>query len=174
MAMNKDKQDIVGEEDRLWLAEHGYLVTAMDGPECLACTDLLEPVTLQDGEVLFEEGEPDDQLFIIHRGTVEMGQISNPRGWVNFGAYGSVYLEDTDVGTPVWLKRARLQEGDCAGELGFVVGAPHAMTARAKGEVQVYRLNAENIKTLAARSTSFCQCMDTALAKTQQKIAAAA
>ncbi len=178
MITTKDKIDLMGEENRHWLAEHGYLVTSMGAPECDACTESLAPITLQDGEALFKEGEADDRLFIIREGEVEMRQAAHPHRWVNFGIYGNMDMDDQDSeennAFPICLKRTYLHEGDCAGEMGFVVGSPHAMTARACGEVKVFCLDSDHVKSLAEKSMLFCQCVDTALAKTQQKIASAA
>ncbi|MEO5339130.1 MAG: cyclic nucleotide-binding domain-containing protein [Magnetococcus sp. MYC-9] len=171
MNTNGHGKGVLAEEERAWLAEHGYLLTTMAEPECVAFLDLLDPVRLRSGDLLFAEGDPDDRLFIIRQGTVEMGQLSSPRNWVDFGPYGCVALDDSDH-LAVWLRRADLREGDCAGELGFAMGQPHLLTARARGDVLLFRLDAEDVKRLADKNSRFCHCLAKALAKTFQSVAA--
>ena len=175
MTMTRSKSGVTGDKGQRWLAEHGYLMSTMTDSECKAFTESLEPVVLRDGEVLFAEGDPDDRLFIIRHGEVVMGKSDHPHHLVNFGVYGSMDMDDADSKVyPICLQLTNLKEGDCAGEVGILDCAPHAMTARAKGNVQVYCLDAEHIKQLEAKNPLFCQCVDGALAKTQHKIALAA
>jgi len=82
---------------------------------------------LESGEVLFEEGSSDDELFIILGGKLAVSRDSG-RGFSN-----TLHL---------------LSPGDLAGESGFLDGKPHSATLRAVGTTQVLSLKRDKLESL--------------------------
>ncbi|MFP4154334.1 MAG: Crp/Fnr family transcriptional regulator [Halothiobacillaceae bacterium] len=82
---------------------------------------------LDSGEVLFEEGESDDELFIILSGKLAVSRASG-RGFSN-----TLHL---------------LGPGSLAGESGFLDSKPHSATLRAVGQTEVMSLKREKLESL--------------------------
>ncbi|MEO5351621.1 MAG: cyclic nucleotide-binding domain-containing protein [Magnetococcus sp. XQGC-1] len=174
MIGTSSRKRVTGKKDIDWFAAHGYGVDTMKKSECMECLEFFNPVSLRNGEFLFTEGEPDDQLFIIRDGAVEMGQLAAPRHSIDFGPYGPVTFADDEERTlNDWLRLVILREGECAGEVGFVAHEPHKLAARARGDVELFQVDARNIHGLAGKSALLCRHLAMALAMTHQKIALA-
>ncbi|MEO5341533.1 MAG: cyclic nucleotide-binding domain-containing protein [Magnetococcus sp. MYC-9] len=170
--IDTDKKGALGNKEVDWFVAHGYGLAAMEKPECVDCLEFFNPVSLRGGEFLFTEGEPDDQLFIIREGTVEMGQLSDARRLIDFGPYGRVAFDDEENSTADnWLRSFLLREGECAGEVGFVANKTHRWAAQARSNVELFQVDARNIDRLMGRSRLVCQHLAIALARTHQKIA---
>jgi len=82
---------------------------------------------LESGETLFEEGQSDDELFIILSGRFAVSRDSG-RGFSN-----TLHL---------------LSPGDLAGESGFLDSKPHSATLRAVGNSEVLTLKREKLESL--------------------------
>lgn len=90
-------------------------------------------VAYSDGQVVFEQGDSGDEMFIIEDGQVE------------------ILFEDDD-GDSVSL--ALLDRGDFFGEMAVLDGAPRTATARAKGECRVLPLRGEQFTEMLKRNPS--------------------
>ena len=82
---------------------------------------------LSDGEFLFEDGTSDDSLHVILAGKVE---VVKRTGDDNFASL------------------AVLREGELAGELSFIDGAPHTVGLRALCETRVLSLTRDSFEKM--------------------------
>ncbi|MGB1109051.1 MAG: cyclic nucleotide-binding domain-containing protein [Gammaproteobacteria bacterium] len=82
---------------------------------------------LNDGEVLIQDGELDNSLYVVVSGALSVEKLDDD------GAVHQLYL---------------IEEGKLAGELGFVDGNEHTATLRAKGQTEVLTLGREPFETL--------------------------
>lgn len=174
MMSTSTRKRVMEKKDIDWFGAHGYSVDTMKKSECLECLEFFNPISLRNGEFLFTAGEPDDQLFIIRDGAVEMGQLAAPRHSIDFGPYGPVTFDDDEERVlNDWLRLVILREGECAGEVGFVAHQTHKLAARARGDVELFQVDARNIRGLTGKSALICRYLAMALAMTHQKIASA-
>ena len=83
---------------------------------------------LTDGEVLINQGDRDDRLFVVVSGALEVGQ-SAPEGggWVSF---------------------ARLIPGQIVGELGFLENSERTASVRASGDTVAVSLRRTDLESL--------------------------
>lgn len=81
---------------------------------------------LKDGELLVAEGQADDALFLLARGSLEVISDSS-------GSQETVYV---------------MKEGECAGTRAFVDRTPRKATLRAKGEATVYAMKPDAFEAL--------------------------
>jgi CRP-like cAMP-binding protein len=84
---------------------------------------------LEDGYAFFQPQELSDRLYIIARGEVEVLNPNTPR-----------------------KKPLILARGDALGELSFVTGAPHTVTAVAKTDVAVWVLRKQDFEEMLQQS----------------------
>lgn len=83
--------------------------------------------TLKDDEILFEEGQVDHTLHIVASGKL-------------------LITRNAGGGEPLILHV--IQEGDLAGEMGFVGGRPHSATVRATGRPTVCSFDRNDFEAL--------------------------
>ncbi|HXI02674.1 MAG TPA: cyclic nucleotide-binding domain-containing protein, partial [Candidatus Saccharimonadales bacterium] len=76
-------------------------------------------VKLRAGDLVFNEGDPGTEMYIVQSGAVEI---------YNEGARGRRVL-------------ALMEKGDFFGEMALLDGAPHAATARAVEDVELIEIN---------------------------------
>ncbi len=88
---------------------------------------ILTSRTLQDGEVLIEEGRADNALHVIARGRLEVSRR------VAGGEFITLHV---------------LKEGDLAGAMGFIDGAGHSATLKAMGEVTIFSMERAAFESL--------------------------
>ena len=77
---------------------------------------------LADGELLFQEGEVADAMYVILRGAIEIFQ----------------YLPDGNE-----MSLAKLSEGDVFGEIAVIDGQPRSASARTRGTTELFALDRE-------------------------------
>lgn len=82
---------------------------------------------LQDGEFLISEGKADDSLHVLLSGKLEVVKSAGA------GEFASLAI---------------LREGDLAGELSFIDGAPHTVGLRALCETRVCSLTRQDFEGL--------------------------
>jgi CRP-like cAMP-binding protein len=83
---------------------------------------------LAPGEVVFEEGEPGDELFVVQSGTIELTRLG-----------------------PAGARRvARFGAGDFFGEVSALAGAPRTARATALGPACVLRLDRATLESMCA------------------------
>jgi type IV pilus assembly protein PilB len=80
------------------------------------------------GETIFEEGDPGDALYLIEHGAV------------------GVYAADSSMGFNFEI--ARLEEGDCFGEMALLTEEPRSATCRTIEPCVVYMLTSQVFNTL--------------------------
>ncbi|MDD3608765.1 MAG: cyclic nucleotide-binding domain-containing protein [Halothiobacillaceae bacterium] len=98
----------------------------MDMQECAIVAGVCAQRTVPSGEVLFNEGDSDNELFIIIEGRLAVSRSTS--GYTNV-----LHI---------------LNPGDLAGESGFLDGKPHSATLRAMGETTVLCLHRERLESL--------------------------
>ncbi len=103
------------------LVEHSPLGVELDNGDIRLLGELMEERHLGDGEFLIEDGGSDASLHVILDGKVEVVKRTG-------GDYASL---------------AVLREGELAGELSFIDGAPHTVGLRALCETHVLTLRRE-------------------------------
>ena len=94
--------------------------------EIARLTPKVELKTFEVGEIIFEEGEPADNLYVIHQGFVKISK--------------------QDGSKPKIL--SYLVEGDCFGETGVLSGDPRSASATAMSKTETLVVPGEDFKTL--------------------------
>ncbi|MDD5304022.1 MAG: cyclic nucleotide-binding domain-containing protein [Elusimicrobia bacterium] len=90
----------------------------------------VKSVEFEDGEIVFEKGDPGEWFYLIHRGEVE---IFEP------GFFGPSVL-------------ARMGPGDFFGELALILSQPRSAGVRCVGETACFALDRTDLETLMERS----------------------
>jgi signal transduction histidine kinase len=93
---------------------------------------MAEPVELQAGQVLMEEGDPGDSLYIAMEGQFEISKRSGERDVVIAGCGA----------------------GDVIGEMSLLEGSPRTATVRAAGDARLVKISRETFTQLLERSPS--------------------
>jgi CRP-like cAMP-binding protein len=91
-----------------------------------------ESLSYEDGEVVFEEGDLADAVYVIIDGEAEI-------------------LADTGTGR---VSVGRLGKDELFGELAVLNNAPRSATLRARGHLKVLRIDGEKFVTLLADNQS--------------------
>jgi CRP-like cAMP-binding protein len=158
-------------ENKAWLTEHGFLKD-MCSKECTTLLSLIDTHRAFDGEYLFEDGERDDEIFIIRKGKVTLGHRTPHRNVVDWGTFGNVDFEDEINSDPHWDKQVTLGVGECFGEPDIALETEHKMSARAMGEVELICLAAKPLRDKMQASSSVCRCLGEALCASVEKLLA--
>jgi CRP-like cAMP-binding protein len=90
----------------------------------------VKSVEFDDGETIFEKGDPGEWFYLIHSGEVE---ICEP------GFFGPSVL-------------ARMGPGDFFGELALILSQPRSAAVRCVGPTACYALDRADLQTLMERS----------------------
>ena len=91
---------------------------------------LIEMITLKEGEILFEAGDPGDSLFVVHSGEVE------------------IYTTDT-AGQKIVLTNAT--RDDIFGELALLDAGPRSATAKAKEDTELLVLDRDHLLLIISK-----------------------
>ncbi|MEM6822349.1 MAG: cyclic nucleotide-binding domain-containing protein [Verrucomicrobiota bacterium] len=91
--------------------------------ELLLWLDRRRLVSLEDGDLLFKEGDASEDAYVVREGCLSITK--------------SVEGSDEEI--------ARLEVGEVVGEMGAIEGVPRSATARAVGDVLMYRISAKRI-----------------------------
>ena len=94
--------------------------------QCQALSEKVTVMGLKEGQILIDEGEIDNSLYVIISGHLEV--LINSTG----GDLVTLHL---------------LREGDMAGELGFLDGRPHSASLRAVGNCNAIVLTREDFES---------------------------
>ncbi len=103
------------------------LVEELTQEEQVILCGIITTQTLNDGEVLMQEGKIDHKLHGIIKGGLAVGKITGGGNWIDL---------------------QQLRQGDLAGELGFIDGLPHSATLRAIGDTEVFILERDKLESL--------------------------
>lgn len=109
------------------LIQHSSLISDLNQAECEDLSSIATSRTLQDKEVLIEQGQKDETLHIVSSGALA----------VERGTSGS----DS-------ITLHILKPGDLAGEMGFVDGTEHSATLRAMGPTSVVSISRKDLESL--------------------------
>lgn len=124
------------------------------------------------GEFIFQEGIRDDRVYLIQKGTVEVGYTLSKCQWVDMGPFGMIDMEEDEDLSPKsdWLKKTVLEVGDCLGEPCCLHNARHDLSARAMGEVQMLSVEGHLLKNMCSNNSDLVQCVTEILAQTKNKL----
>ncbi|MBI4636374.1 MAG: cyclic nucleotide-binding domain-containing protein [Candidatus Rokubacteria bacterium] len=100
--------------------------------------------TLKRGQVLFREGDPGDEMFLVRRGTI---------------------LVSTAVQARVDQVIARIEPGDVFGEMTLLDGEPRSATVQAETDAHLLVLDRENLDRLIELSPRTAAAFFRALAQ---------
>jgi CRP-like cAMP-binding protein len=112
--------------------------------ECLTDAQLddlagqLQPLRVEPGENLFEQGATDSSLYLVASGTLELTRLL-AAGPDTLGSIGA---------------------GEYVGEIGLLTGTPHEVTARASTHCTVYRLERSALAPLLQENTQLFTAID--------------
>lgn len=95
--------------------------------ELAALAARLRPRALRKGQVLFREGDPGDEMFIVTRGTVVVSKAVTGR---------------------VEQVLARMGSGDFFGEMSLFDRSPRSATIQAETDVELLALDRDNLRLL--------------------------
>lgn len=155
-------------EELRWLQEFGYL-GEFETHECQELMKLVNYIHARDGEILFEEGERGNQVFIIRQGQVELGRKATRGQWMDMGPFGCVNMDENQA-SQVWTERVTLREGDCVGEISFMLDQSHGQTAMAAGDVSLLCLNLNQLRHLDKHHPHLCRCFTEGLSRSLQTL----
>jgi len=109
------------------LIQHSALISDLSAEQCADLSEVAIVRELSDGELLIKQGDSDETLYIVGKGTLA--------------------VERTTAGGDIVVLHI-LKHGDLAGELGFVDGTEHSASLRALGETAVVSINREDVESL--------------------------
>lgn len=120
----------------------------LDDDDRRALAEVIDRLTLDEGRVLFEVGEPGDELYIVREGAVEL------------------FVKDT-VGQKITLHTARV--GDIFGELALLDDEPRSATAVALTPTSLLVLDRGDLSLLFQRKPDAALAMLAALSSMTRK-----
>lgn len=113
----------MGAEDLLKLLKSVRLLDQIPDKPLAALAEFLKPLSLPDGAVVFEEGQPSDSLYFVTSGQVRISK--------------KIAGASKDL--------ALLGPGDCFGEMALIDAVKRSATASAVGETRLFRLSREDM-----------------------------
>jgi CRP-like cAMP-binding protein len=148
-----------------WLQYQSHL-KGLDRDECQLLGSALYPVHVEGGEVIFDRGENNSELFLIQGGHVSVGRSTKVHQWIDLGPFGEVdFMNDDEV--EELQDKIILGPGDCVGESDLFTHHSHQLTAIAAEEGELLCLNADSIPKLCTKNyhviRSFSELLNTSL-----------
>ena len=102
------------------------LGTELSEQECQTLAGIMQVHSLADGEVLRQEGQTDNALYLLASGTLDVSKAETQ---------GNVHLHS-------------MHEGELGGAMGFLDGIQRSTTLRAVGTATVYSLERDAFESL--------------------------
>ena len=109
------------------LIQHSSLINDLSEAQCSDLSSIAAIRTLEDREILIEQGQSDESLHIVASGALAVERC-------------------TSGGDTVTLHI--LKSGDLAGEMGFVDGTEHSATLRAMGPTSVVSISRQDLESM--------------------------
>jgi len=109
------------------LIQHSSLIGDLSEAQCDDLSSIATTRSLNDKEVLIEQGQTDESLHIV--------------------SSGALAVERTTAGGDT-ITLHILKPGDLAGEMGFVDGTEHTATLRAMGATDVVSISRKDLESL--------------------------
>ena len=104
------------------------LAKELSEPESVLLSQLVKLETLQDGEIICDEGQSDNKLHVVVSGAVNVSR--------------------RDPGGRGWTTLYTLTHGDLVGELSFIDETPHHSALRAAGPTEILSLDRRDLEKL--------------------------
>jgi CRP-like cAMP-binding protein len=104
------------------------LAKELSEPESELLSQLVKLETLQDGEIICDEGQSDNKLHVVVSGAVNVSR--------------------RDPGGKGWTTLYTLTHGDLVGELSFIDETPHQSALRAAGPTEILSLDRRDLEKL--------------------------
>jgi CRP/FNR family transcriptional regulator, cyclic AMP receptor protein len=108
------------------LVRGSSICSGLSDAECAILARVLTRRTLKNDEILIEEDQVDNCLYVIASGALEVCRHSGGD----------------------WVSLHVLKTGDLAGELGFIDGQPHSASLRSIGPSEVFILERSQFESL--------------------------
>ena len=131
------------------LITHSSLGVDLSDTEVEVLGSLMVERQLEDGEFLFEDGTNDDSLHVILMGKLEVVKRT---------------------GADDYSSLAVLRDGELAGELSFIDGAPHTVGLRALCETHVLSLSREAFEGIVDSNPQLVYKVMRAVARSAHRI----
>jgi CRP-like cAMP-binding protein len=126
--VTKIKTSEVTQAKKTELVRNSALSIELTGEQCEVLAELVTVHDLADGEILINEGESDNRLHVIVKGTLAVSTFSKT--------------------TKEWINLYVMTRGDLVGELAFMDNKPHYAALRAIGDTRVFSLERERLESL--------------------------
>ncbi|MBF0604835.1 MAG: cyclic nucleotide-binding domain-containing protein [Nitrospirae bacterium] len=108
-------------------------------------------VSLHRGELLFEEGEPEDAVYVIQNGKVAVGHPEHIHHWVDFGPYGTVDIPESHekAGATTHLHGVGIQSsGTLLGDHGMFGHGHYGSSALCQTDCNLLRMDDRQLANL--------------------------
>lgn len=128
------------------------LTEKLSEAELQALVSVAEHRLCADGEVIVQEGEHPDALFVVLRGRVDVSK-------------NVTYLPDPDDEYPDEQTLTQLGEGAMLGELSFLDGEPASATLRASGPCELLRVTRQGLAQAASMTPTLEDKLSVAIAR---------
>jgi CRP/FNR family cyclic AMP-dependent transcriptional regulator len=109
------------------MVRNSSLTTELTNQQCLLLAPKVVARSMQDGEILIQEGAVDANLHIVVSGNLAVTR---------------------QTGEGEWITLHLLRPKDMAGELGFLDGREHSATLRAVGPTEILSLKRDSLEAL--------------------------
>ena len=109
------------------LIQHSSLINDLSEDQCSDLSSIATTRSLEDREILIEQGQSDESLHIV--------------------ASGALAVERATAGGDTVTLHI-LKSGDLAGEMGFVDGTDHTATLRAMGPTSVVSISRQDLESM--------------------------
>jgi SulP family sulfate permease len=138
------KGEMLGHDDRVL---HDFLEALIDDPaKRKMLQGAMEPVTVQSGKVLFHQGDQDNGMFLLVRGSM------------------SAYIEP-DKGQRHRVRK--FMPGSVIGELSaYLPAAQRTATLIADDDVELFRISSSNLNSLSEHDQQLAACIHELVART--------
>ncbi|MDH3900822.1 MAG: cyclic nucleotide-binding domain-containing protein [Gammaproteobacteria bacterium] len=131
------------------LIQHSSLTSDLSEAQCSDLSSVAAARSLDDKEVLIEQGQIDETLHIVSSGALTVERV-------------------TAGGETVTLHI--LRPGDLAGEMGFVDGTEHTATLRAMGPTSVISIERKNLELLLSSKPEVVYALMRGIVRTAHRI----
>jgi len=137
---------MVSRARELEIVRKTVLAKELSEPESEILSGLVKLRTLQDGEIVCDEGQSDSKLHTV---------IS-----------GALNVSKRDPGGTGWTSLYTLTAGDLAGELSFIDETPHYAALRAAGPTEILSLDRQDLEKLLEKHPRVVYCVMRAIMRT--------
>lgn len=102
----------------------------------------------RDGQLVFQEGEAQDNIIVVLDGKVKVGIRAHTPVWMNMGAYGMIDLEEEESQTN-WKRAQLYSQVVCLGKPDSPLEQGHSLAAISAGESHLLVVDVKTLqKTL--------------------------